>query len=89
VSPEDVDDVSGQGRAASRTGVVQAEVDMVAVVFREGRTGRLSIASWPNVPLWIWIATAMERRVPFVHVRADTALALPDPPPWRCGGSAS
>ena len=45
-------------------------------VFRSRQTGRLSIASWPNVPLWIWIATAVALRMPFVHGRADSALNL-------------
>jgi hypothetical protein len=45
-------------------------------VFVSRRTGRVSIASWPNVPLWMWIATAVARRIPFVDGRADTALAF-------------
>ena len=32
--------------------------------------------SWPNVPLWLWIATAVARRMPIVDGRADTALRL-------------
>jgi type IV secretory pathway VirB2 component (pilin) len=45
-------------------------------VFRSRQTGRVSIASWPNVPLWIWIATAVARRMPYVHGPADTALTV-------------
>jgi len=45
-------------------------------VFRSRQTGRLSIVSWPNVPLWLWIATAVARRVPFVDGRADPVLGI-------------
>jgi hypothetical protein len=43
-------------------------------VFRSRRTGRLSVASWPNLPLWVWIVTAVARRLPSVDGRADTLL---------------
>jgi hypothetical protein len=43
-------------------------------VFRSRRTGRLTIAQWPNPPLWAWIATALARRLPAVGGRADTVL---------------
>jgi hypothetical protein len=42
--------------------------------FRSRQTGRLSVASWPNLPLWAWIATAVGRRLPFVDGPADTVL---------------
>jgi hypothetical protein len=45
-------------------------------VFRSWQTGRLSIAQWPNLSLWVWIATAVTRRLPSVDRRADTVLAV-------------
>jgi hypothetical protein len=45
-------------------------------VFRSRQTGRVSVASWPNVPLWIWIATAVARRLPSLNGRADSALTV-------------
>jgi hypothetical protein len=44
-------------------------------VFRSRQTGRLTIAQWPNPPLWAWIATTLTRRLPPVDGRADTVLA--------------
>jgi hypothetical protein len=44
--------------------------------FCSRQTGRVSIGSWPNVPLWTWIATAVARRLPFVDGRAHTVLGL-------------
>jgi hypothetical protein len=45
-------------------------------VFLSRQTGRLSIVAWPNVPLWVWIATVVARRVPFVDGWVDAALAI-------------
>jgi hypothetical protein len=74
---EDVDDVvrteDARRREPSRRG---QKLTAWQWAFRDRRTGRVSIASWPNIPLWIWIATAVARRMPFVHGRADTALAF-------------
>jgi len=32
-------------------------------LFEDGSTGRIVIVQWPNIPLWIWIASAVGRRV--------------------------
>lgn len=45
-------------------------------LFVSRQTGRLSIVAWPNLPLWVWIATAVTRRLPFVAGRADAVLGL-------------
>jgi hypothetical protein len=31
-------------------------------LFEDRTTGRIVVAQWPNVPLWIWIASAVVRR---------------------------
>lgn len=38
------------------------------------QTGRVSIAQWPNLPLWVWIAVSVAQRVLPLHGRADAAL---------------
>lgn len=43
-------------------------------MFRDRQTGRLSIVAWPNLPLWVWIATAVTRRLPAVDGQADVVL---------------
>jgi hypothetical protein len=45
-------------------------------VFRSRQTGRLSIVAWPNLPLWVWIATVVARRLPSVDGWMDAALAI-------------
>lgn len=45
-------------------------------VFLSRQTGRLSIVAMPNVPLWVWIATVVARRVPSVDGWVDAALAI-------------
>ena len=32
-------------------------------VFEDRNTGRISIASWPNPPLWVWIVARVLARV--------------------------
>lgn len=45
-------------------------------VFRSRATGRVSVAAWPNLTLWVWIATAVTRRLPSVRGRAEAVLVL-------------
>jgi hypothetical protein len=45
-------------------------------VFLSRQTGRLSIVAWPNLPLWVWIATVVARRLPSVDGWVDPALAV-------------
>ena len=74
--PECVHGDPGRGDTRSEAGFPGQKLTGWQWVFRSRQTGRVSIASWPNVPLWIWMATAVARRTPSLHGRADTALAL-------------
>jgi hypothetical protein len=67
---------AGWGRRRPRTDRHGKELTGWQWVFRSRQTGRLSIAQWPNLPLWVWIATAVTRRLGSVEGRADTVLAL-------------
>lgn len=43
-------------------------------LFRSRVTGRISIVSWPNAPLWVWIAATVIRRLAAPHGAFATAL---------------
>jgi hypothetical protein len=74
---EDVKGDPGRGDTWRRGAALRGQkLTGLQWVFRSRRTGRVSIVSWPNVPLWMWIATAVARRLPFVDGRADAALVL-------------
>lgn len=44
-------------------------------MFQSRVTGRVSVAAWPNLPLRVWLATAVGRRLPFVHGISGAVLA--------------
>ena len=45
-------------------------------LFRNRQTGRITIAQFPNVPLWIFIAGAAVRRFADTHGDVDAALTV-------------
>jgi hypothetical protein len=45
-------------------------------LLRDRRTGKLVIVQWPNLPLWIFIAAAVVKRVVHPHGNAGTAVAV-------------
>lgn len=45
-------------------------------LFRNRQTGRITIAQFPNVPLWIFIAGSAVRRFAHPHGDVRTALTL-------------
>lgn len=45
-------------------------------MFRSRETGRLSIVSWPNWPLWTWIVATAVRRLTPVDGRAEYVLVV-------------
>jgi hypothetical protein len=79
----------------SRTGVFASAVDWL---FRNRRTGGLTVAQWPNLPLWLfgglslgaWAAQTNQPLARWLSVGADLALAwwaldelLRGVNPWR------
>jgi hypothetical protein len=77
ILPEDDDDVAVQ--PAQRGGGVKSAAPKLTGwrwVFLSRRTGRQGIVAWPNLPLWVWIASAIARRMPFVGDRVGTALSI-------------
>jgi hypothetical protein len=73
IQPEDSDDV-----AERRRGVRPARPQLTGwpSLFLSRQTGRQGIVAWPNLPLWVWIASAIARRLPFVDGRVETALGI-------------
>ncbi|HVW31078.1 MAG TPA: hypothetical protein VHL53_00950 [Acidimicrobiia bacterium] len=49
---------------------------VVGWLFRDRRTGRITIAQWPNVPLGLWIAALAALRLADPTGGARTALGL-------------
>ncbi len=78
-----------------RTGAVGRTIDWL---FRDRRTGAITIAQWPNLPLWLfgglataaWLARGTATLASWLSVGADLALAwwaldelLRGVNPWR------
>ena len=45
-------------------------------MFRSRLTGRLSVVSWPNWPLWTWIVATAVRRLTPVGGRTEDVVVL-------------
>jgi hypothetical protein len=45
-------------------------------MFRNRETGRVTIAQWPNPPLWTWVVATLVRRLTPVSGWPDEALRL-------------
>jgi hypothetical protein len=45
-------------------------------LFEDRRTGRIVVAQWPNIPLWIWIAVSVVNRLVQPGGRWGTALSV-------------
>lgn len=56
-------------------------------LFSSRKTGRLSIAAWPNLPLWVWIATAIARRLPFAPLPSSVRSRSSCGPSASCGAA--
>ncbi len=45
-------------------------------LFRDRSTGRIVVAQWPNVPLWIFIAVTAVRTLAHPHGTASTVISI-------------
>lgn len=45
-------------------------------LFEDRRTGRIVVAQWPNIPLWVWIAATAVSRLANPGGRWGTALSV-------------
>lgn len=36
---------------------------MIRWLFENRKTGRITIAQWPNAPLWVWVVATVTRRL--------------------------
>src|SRR4051794_8144202 len=49
---------------------------LVGWLFRDRSTGRITIAQWPNLPLWIFLGASAVRRFANPHGTVRTALSV-------------
>jgi hypothetical protein len=45
-------------------------------LFLSRQTQRQGVVAWPNLPLWVWIASAIARRIPLVDGRVDATVGI-------------
>lgn len=48
----------------------------VSWLFEDRRTGRIVVAQWPNIPLWVWIAASAVNWLAHPGGRWGTALGV-------------